>query len=54
MLDQDPEYLGYYPGAELVFAIVCPLGTPYSRVVEALTNYLRQFNYKTKAIRLSE
>ena len=54
MHDQDPEYLGYHPGAELVIAIVCPLGTPYSRVVDTLTNYLRQFNYKAKAIRLSE
>jgi deoxycytidylate deaminase len=51
---QDPEYLGYYPGAELVFAIVCPLGTPYNRVVEALSNYLSQFGYTTKRVQLSD
>jgi deoxycytidylate deaminase len=53
MPQQDPEYLGYYPGAELVFAIVCPLGTPYGRVVEALSNYLSHFGYKTKKIQVS-
>jgi deoxycytidylate deaminase len=54
MTSQDPEYLGYYPGAELVFAIVCPLGTPYTRVVEALGNYLGHFGYKTKKIKVSD
>jgi hypothetical protein len=54
MTQQDPEYLGYYPDAELVFAIVCPLGTPYTRVVEALSNYLGHFGYKTKKIRISD
>jgi deoxycytidylate deaminase len=54
MAQQDPEYLGYYPGAELVFAIVCPLGTPYKRVVEALGNHLRQFGYKTVKIQVSD
>jgi deoxycytidylate deaminase len=50
---QEPEYLGYYPGAELVFAIVCPLGTPYKRVVEALSNYLGHFRYRTETVQLS-
>lgn len=54
MAQQDPEYLGYHPGAELVFAIVCPLGTPYRRVSEALENYLRQFGYKTEPIKVSD
>lgn len=54
MAQQDQDYLGYFPEAELVFAIVCPLGTPYNRVVEALKNYLRQFGYEAKAVRLSE
>lgn len=54
MAPQDPEYLGYYPGAELVFAIVCPLGTPYNRVIEALGNYLRHFGYKTEKIQVSD
>ena len=54
MAQQDhPEYLGYHPGAELVFAIVCPLGTPYNRVVEAFSNYLSHFGYKTVQIQLS-
>jgi len=54
MAQQDPEYLGYHPGAELVFAIVCPLGTPYQRVAEALGNYLGQFGYKTETIKVSD
>jgi deoxycytidylate deaminase len=54
MAQEDPKYLGYYPGAELVFAIVCPLGTPYNRVVEALGNYLGQFGYNTEKIQVSE
>lgn len=54
MAQQDPEYLGYYPGAELVFAIVCPLGTPYKRAVEALGNYLGHFGYKTVKIQVSD
>jgi deoxycytidylate deaminase len=54
MAESAPEYLGYYPGAELVFAIVCPLGSPYNRVVEALQNYLVQFNYKVKRVQLSD
>jgi deoxycytidylate deaminase len=54
MTREDPKYLGYYPGAELVFAIVCPLGTPYNRVVEALGNYLGQFGYKTEKIKVSD
>jgi deoxycytidylate deaminase len=54
MRQQHPEYLGYYPEAELVFGIVCPLGTPYGRVVEAFTNYLRRFGYQTKQIQISD
>ena len=54
MTYQQPDYLGYYPGAELVFAIVCPLGTPYNRVVEALGNYLSHFGYRTEKIQVSE
>jgi deoxycytidylate deaminase len=47
-------YLGYYPDAELVIALVCPLGTAYKRVVETLENYLGQFKYRVNVIRLSE
>jgi deoxycytidylate deaminase len=54
MGQEHPEYLGYHPGAELVFAIVCPLGTPYKRVAEALGNYLGQFGYRAEAIQVSD
>lgn len=54
MAQQDPAYLRYHPGAELVFAIVCPLGTPYHRVTEALGNWLSQFGYKTETIKVSD
>ncbi|MGI9075223.1 MAG: anti-phage dCTP deaminase [Bryobacteraceae bacterium] len=47
-------YRGYYPDAELVLALVCPVGTAYRRVVEALQDYLGQFKYKTNVIHLSE
>jgi hypothetical protein len=43
-------YDGRLIDAELVFAIVCPLGTPYKRVVEALGNYLGHFG-PTAAVR---
>ncbi len=54
MTQLHPEYLGYHPEAELVFAIVCPLGTPYKRLVEALENYLGQFGYDTRKIKVSD
>ncbi len=47
-------YLGYYPEAELVLAIVCPLGTAYERCVETLENYLGQFGYQASRVRLSD
>jgi deoxycytidylate deaminase len=46
-------YLGHFPNAELVFGICSPLGTKYSRVIESLTNYLEQFQYSVKVIKLS-
>jgi deoxycytidylate deaminase len=54
MSSQDPSYLGYYPDGELVIALVCPLGTPYKRVLEALENYLNQFGYCAKHVKLSD
>jgi hypothetical protein len=52
--DGSPQpYLGYFPDAELVFGIVCPLGTPYDRVVDTLSNYLAHFGYKANPIKLS-
>jgi hypothetical protein len=55
-MSSEPEepYLGYYPDAELVVALVCPLGTAYQRVVETLENCLGQFKYRANVIRLSE
>jgi deoxycytidylate deaminase len=52
----EPEepYLGYYPDAELVIALVCPLGTAYPRVIEILENYLGQFKYRTNVIHVSD
>jgi len=47
-------YLGFYPEAELVLAIVCPLGAAYDRCVETLENYLGQFGYEASKVRLSD
>ena len=33
---------------------MCPLGTPYNRVVEAFGNYLGHFGYKTEKIQVSD
>lgn len=48
------EFLGYYPEAELVFALVCPLGAEHSAVAKTLENYLAHFGYKANQIRLSD
>ncbi len=48
------EYLGYYPDAELVLAVVCPIGTPYKPVTDALSDYLRHFGYQTELIKVSD
>lgn len=53
-LEPEEPYLGYYPNAELVLGIVCPLGTAYRRVVEKLENVLSQFRYRVNVIQLSE
>lgn len=55
-MSQQPEepYLGYYPNAELVLGIVCPLGTAYRRVIETLENILSQFKYGVNVIQLSD
>lgn len=54
MAGSDNSSFGYYPEAELVFALVCPLGAEHSVVVETLRNYLAQFGYQTNSIRLSD
>ncbi len=45
---------GYFPDAELVFAIVCPLGANHQGAASTLANYLGQFGYQSNQIRLSE
>jgi deoxycytidylate deaminase len=47
------DYLGYYPEAELVFGICCPLGTDYRPVLDTLRNYLEQFGYAMHEVKLS-
>lgn len=43
-----------FPEAELVFALVYPVGTDYSGVTLTLKNYIKRFNYRPEEIRLSE
>ncbi len=50
----DEPYLGHYPAAELVFAVVCPLGTDHRKVVDTLVNYLKQFGYEANPIHLTD
>jgi hypothetical protein len=47
-------YLGYYPEAELIFAIVCPFGADHGPVIDTLNDYLTQFGYDSHRLRLSE
>lgn len=54
MLEPNEPFLGYYPEAELVFALVCPLGADHTSAVATLKNYLQQFGYATNTIRLSD
>jgi deoxycytidylate deaminase len=49
-----PSALGYYPDAELVFGIVSPIGVDYRPVVASLRNYLAQFDYSPKEVRISD
>jgi hypothetical protein len=43
-----------FPEAELVFALVYPVGTDYSGVSLALCNYIKRFRYRPQEIRVSE
>lgn len=43
-----------YPDAELVFGIVCAVGTDYRRVVDYLTNLLKRARYTAKEFHISE
>jgi deoxycytidylate deaminase len=47
-------YLGFFPEAEIVFGICCPLGTDYRPIIDTLRNYLSQFGYLTNEIKLSD
>lgn len=44
----------YYPEAELVFGITCPLGVKYRPILESIRHYLEQFGYDYHEVRLSE
>ncbi len=46
--------LGYYPDAELVFGIVSPIGVDYRPVVSSLKNFLAQFDYSSREIKISD
>ncbi len=43
-----------YPDAELVFGVVCAVGTDYRRVVDYLANLLKRAQYTPKEFRVSD
>jgi deoxycytidylate deaminase len=47
------ESIGYYPEAELVFGIICPLGVSYRSLLDSLQLYLQQFGYSYHEVKLS-
>jgi deoxycytidylate deaminase len=47
------ESIGYYPEAELVFGITCPLGVGYRSLLDSLRLYLEQFGYSYREVKLS-
>lgn len=54
MTTANEPFLGYYPEAELVFALVCPLGAEHKTVTDTLQMYIKRFKYGTNQLRLSE
>ncbi len=54
MAEIDDPILGYFPDAELVIALVCPLGTERIGLEATLKDYLGQFGYETNPIRLTK
>ena len=54
MADIDDPILGYFPDAELVIALVYPLGTDRTGLEGTLKNYLDQFRYEINPIRLTK
>ncbi len=53
-MKSEQPYLGHYPEAELVFGLVCPLGTEHKNLVGTMQNYLQQFTYRVNHIKLSD
>jgi deoxycytidylate deaminase len=49
-----PDLQLLYPDAELVFALVYPVGTDYTGVQLTLENYIKRFNYRPNTIHLSD
>lgn len=43
-----------FPSSELVFGVVCPIGTNHQAFVTALGNHLGQFGYRLNQVRLSD
>jgi hypothetical protein len=46
--------IGYYPEAEVVFGITCPLGVSYRPVLDSLRLYLEQFGYSYNEVKLHQ
>ena len=53
MPDTDNSILGYFPEAELVLAVVYPLGTEKEGLEAVLRRHLTKFGYGTNPIRLT-
>lgn len=53
MAEKNDPILGYFPAAELVFALVYPIGTQHTGLEGTIKDYLGQFGYQTNIIRLS-
>lgn len=53
MVEKNDPILGYFPAAELVFALVYPIGTLHIGLESTIKDYLGQFGYQTNIIRLS-
>lgn len=47
-------YLGYFPDTEIIFGISYALGTEYGPVLLTLRNYVEQFGYQLREIKLSD
>lgn len=53
MTETDNSILGYFPEAELVLALVYPLGTERAGLEDVLREHLAKFGYETNPIRLT-